>query len=441
VTVRPLLRLAVLLAALSACNGSDPAVVGTVTPVDTGGTGRPTLTGSSPRALPVLGQGAVTARYSGEVSVRPLAGDYAYMSSWGSRSALGNVVGVWDVRGDRPVLTDSLVIDRTVTANVTTTGDVQVSDDDKLLVVATEPVGSLVLYSLADPAHPRFLRTFTSPNVSNGVHTAQVSRVNGRVYVFASVDPRGGSPARLTVVDITDPEAPREVWSQTMGNPFVHDVFVRDGVLFAAIWNDGVALWDIGGLGRGGSVAAPMRVGVMRTVATDPASGASVHNVWWLHQGGAKRYLLVGEELTTGVAIGNSSAGDIHVVDVGDLSDPGQWHEVAAYRVNGAGTHNFSVDEARGVLYAAYYGGGVRALDVRGDLGTCTTAQRFADGRCDLTKMGREIGVALDAGVTTTDPRNGVAYEPFVWGVEYRDGLVYASDMLGGLWKLRGLTP
>jgi hypothetical protein len=112
---------------------------------------------------------------------------------------------------------------------------------------------------------------------------------------------------------------------------------------------------------------------------------------------------------------------------------------VAAYRVGGAGTHNFSVDEARGIAYAAYYGGGVRAIDVRGDLGTCTTAQRFADGRCDLTKMGRELGVGLDTDVSTTDPRTGASYAPFVWGVEYRDGVVYASDMLGGLWKLRAL--
>ena len=35
----------------------------------------------------------------------------------------------------------------------------------------------------------------------------------------------------------------------------------------------------------------------------------------------------------------------------------------------GAGAHNFSVDEAKGLLYAAYYNAGVRVLDVRGDLG------------------------------------------------------------------------
>ena len=84
----------------------------------------------------------------------------------------------------------------------------------------------------------------------------------------------------------------------------------------------------------------------------------------------------MGEELTTGATIGNSSAGDVHIVDVGDLSTPSSWREVAVFRVPNAGTHNFVVDEARGILYAAYYDGGVRALDVRGDLGSCTDAQR-----------------------------------------------------------------
>jgi hypothetical protein len=70
---------------------------------------------------------------------------------------------------------------------------------------------------------------------------------------------------------------------------------------------------------------------------------------------------------------GLSSSGDIHVVDVSNMAAP---KEVAFYTDAWAGTHNFSVDEPNGILYAAYYNGGVRALDVRGDLGTCTAAQK-----------------------------------------------------------------
>lgn len=420
--------------ALTACTASDPAIVDPP-PV------RPDTTATTvvpPRALAVLGQGVVTMRYTGEVTVRA-RGDYAYTSTWGRRlgTVPGNVVHVWDVRGDRPLLADTVVLD-----GITTTGDVQVSDDDRLLVVATEPVGSLAVYALDDPARPRLLRRYASPALAPGVHTAQVARVDGTLYVFACVNPGAGTPSRLVIVDLSDPANPREAWSGAMGRPFVHDVFVRDGVLMTANWDEGLVVWDLGGLRRGGSPAAPVRVGAIRTVASGGAGASpSVHNVWWLHQGGGKRFVLVGEELTTGSTIGNWSGGDLHVVDVGDLSDSTRWREVATFRVPGAGVHNFSVDEATGVLYAAYYGGGVRALDVRGDLATCPAAQRTADGRCDLARMGRAIGVALDTGPTTLEPRTGIAHEPFVWGVEFLAGHVYASDMMGGLWKLRGLTP
>src|SRR5262249_14551931 len=127
--------------------------------------------------------------------------------------------------------------------------------------------------------------------------------------------------------------------------------------------------------------------------------------------------------------IGSSSTGDIHVIDVSDLTAP---KEVAVYTVTGAGTHNFSVDETNGVLYAAYYNGGVRALDVRGDLGTCDPSQQSLDAtvnvrRCDLRAMGRELAIGLN------DPTKPV----YVWGVQYLNGSVYASDMLNGIWKLQ----
>ena len=184
-----------------------------------------------------------------------------------------------------------------------------------------------------------------------------------------------------------------------------------------------------GGLRSIASIRRALGAGVMRVVLGTAATvGGDAHNVWWLHDPvtGSRRYAFVGEE--SGPAqIGFSSAGDIHVVDVSDLSNP---REVAFFHVPGAGTHNFSVDESAGVLYAAFYNGGVRALDVRGDLGTCTAAQQSTTSgvtRCDLAAMGREVGRGLAAG----SPR------VYVWGVQLANDVLYASDMLNGLWKLQ----
>ena len=155
--------------------------------------------------------------------------------------------------------------------------------------------------------------------------------------------------------------------------------------------------------------------------------GGDAHNIWWLHDPvSGNRYAFVGEESGPS-QLGISSAGDIHVLDVSDLTHP---REVAFYHVPGAGTHNFSVDEQSGILYAAYYNGGVRALDVRGDLETCSPAQQVTVGaltRCDLGAMGREVGRGLSGGSPAV----------YVWGVQLSGGSLYASDMLNGLWKLR----
>ena len=394
--------LTLLTAGLGACN-SDSA------------TGTEPFTGTP---LSTIGHGQTTARYTAELWTR---GNIAYTSTWGQRSAtaVGNAVHIWDVAGNTPVLVDSLIVEL-----ATTLGDIQVSDDGKLLVVATERAnGSIVIYDLTNPLKPARITRFQTANTANGVHTAEVARVNGTLYGFLSIDP---PTARLVIVDLSDPRNPREILSRNMGNPFVHDVFVRDGLLFTALWNDGVTVWDIGGGGKGGTPANPVQVGNVRTAAWAPAAGGSeAHNVWWFQDaaGGAnaKRFMFVGEEAPGDGSLLNSSNGDIHVVDLTDMSAP---REVAFYHVNGAGTHNFSVDEQRGILYAAYYNAGVRAIDVRGDLSTCTADQKASDGRCDLRKMGRELAAGLGNG------------QSFIWGVHFDGSYVYASDMLTGIWKL-----
>jgi len=373
-----------------------------------------TLSQTTPAAMRVLGSGAETARYTAEIAVRSPT---AYTTTWGVRSVQGNKVNIWDVSGNTPTLVDSVIV-----AASTTTGDVAVSDDGKLLVVATEfSPGSIVLYDLTDPRKPALVRRFSNDETAPGVHTAEIARINGKLYAFLAIDPGAGRLSRLVTVDITDPRNPQQVYETVTGNPYVHDTYARDGLLFVALWNDGMQIWDIGGCGTGASPEAPKVLGTVKT------ANGEVHNIWWYHDAsGSKRYAFVGEEGAG--TIGTSSRGDIHVVDI---TDPTQPKEIAFYHVDGAGTHNFSVDEANGVLYAAYYNGGVRAIDVRGDLGTCTAAQQDVNAvlnltRCNLRLMGRELAVGL------LDQNRQV----YVWGVQYLGGNVYASDMLNGIWKL-----
>jgi hypothetical protein len=372
-----------------------------------------------PAAMTVLGRGDFKpARTTAELFVR---GNTAYTTTWGNSPAAGSVFYIWDVSADVPKVVDSVRVE-----NARTLGDVAVSDDGSLLIVPTEGAqGSVLIYSLADPRKPQLVFRYFDTEINAGVHTAEVGRVNGRLHAFLAINP-GSLPARIVIVDLGNPAQPQRVYSQAIGSPFVHDTFVRDGLLFLALWNDGLAIWDIGGGGKGGTPAKPVELGRVAT------AGGEAHNVWWVKDPvtNSARYAIVGEEGpgSTGV----SSRGDIHVIDVSNMAAP---TEVAFYTVAGAGTHNFSVDEPNGILYAAYYNGGVRALDVRGDLGTCTEAQKStpAGGNvpiCDLRKMGRELGVGLL-------DRNASAY---VWGVQYLNGSVYASDMANGLWKLRALA-
>jgi len=184
----------------------------------------------------------------------------------------------------------------------------------------------------------------------------------------------------------------------------IHDTFVRDGLAFVCAWNTGVMIYDVGNGIKSGSPSDP------KLVSTTPTAGGQAHNAWWFHNPitTEKRYLFVGEEGPG--KIGSSSSGDIHVLDVSDLANP---VEVATFHIDGAGPHNFWMDESAQILYAAYYNAGVVALDVSGTLAG------------DLAGRVRSRLQEGGAGNTST------------WGVQLYNGSLYASDMLSGLWQLR----
>ncbi|MGH7499425.1 MAG: LVIVD repeat-containing protein [Gemmatimonadales bacterium] len=379
-----------LLLAAGACGGGG----------DGGNTG-PAPTG----AFHVLSGGDnVPDRYTSDLWVH---GAYAYTGTWGGSSRAGNagnVLNIWSLGGGgAPTLVDSLVLD-----GISTVSDVQVSDDGKVLVFSTElgPNAGLMVYNLTDPRHPTFL---DSTQVAAGIHTATIAEIGARRYVFAARNPGTPGPA-LLIYDITNPAAiSLRATVPIPPNYGIHDTYVRDGLAFVFAWNTGMIIYDVGNGLKAGQPSAPVEIGRVVTGSDKVKNSPSAHNGWWFHNPvtGENRYLFVGQE-GKGI-IGAESSGDIHVVDVSDLAHP---VEVAFFHLDGAGTHNFWMDEDRQILYAAYYNGGVVALDVSGTLSGDLSSRLIA----------------------RLEP--GGAGDTYVWGVQLAGGALYATDMLSGLWQL-----
>jgi len=366
--------------------------------------------------LSVVGGGNnVPERYSSDLWV---AGNYAYTGTWGGfyrENDPGDVLKVWalDPSG-APSLAGSVTV-----PNTGTVSDVQVSNDGQTLVLSSERGGELgdeggvYAYGLADPAHPNSISVAEVP--FGGVHTVTLSVIGGKLYAFAAKNPgfsgseTDNQPA-LLIYDFSNPASPQLVHREPIPPHYgIHDTYVRDGLAFVFAWDEGVIIYDVGNGVRAGSPSSPVEVGRLVT-AKNGVIGPAVHNGWWFHNAvtGEQRYLFIGQE-GPGI-VGSRSSGDIHVVDVSDLAHP---VEVAFFHLNGAGTHNFWIDEGRQVLYAAYYNAGVIALDISG-----TLSGDLSDRLLSQIKPGG----------------NGNTY---TWGVQLYNGSLYAIDMLSGLWQLK----
>jgi hypothetical protein len=100
------------------------------------------------------------------------------------------------------------------------------------------------------------------------------------------------------------------------------------------------------------------------------------------------------------------------------MADPENLVEVGRYEVPEAGVHNIWVEDDR--LYAAYYQGGLRVVDVSGEL------------RGNLYEQGREI-----AWFPTGHPDGHTVNSPMAWGPQPYNGNIFVSDMHSGLWVVR----
>jgi hypothetical protein len=252
---------------------------------------------------------------------------------------------------------------------------------------------------------------------ANGHASATVTLGTASAQIRASI--AGGASVAFNAAIAGAATATLVAQVPVPANYGIHDTFVRDGLAFTCEWNTGLVIYDVGNGIKGGSPANPVEVGrvvtsVHNPTATSGSPQPSVHNSWWFHNPvtGEQKYVFVGEEGPAN--IGGTATGDIHVIDVSDLTTPKEvaFFHLPAIAGDSAGTHNFWMDEPAQILYAAYYDGGIIALDVSGTLSGDLSSRLLAS------------------------IRPGGAGNTYTWGVQLYNGDVFASDMLSGFWRL-----
>ena len=327
--------------------------------------------------------------------------DYAVTGTWG---ADGDAL-FWDV-------TDPQNIERIskVTVDARTVNDVKVSQDGRICVLSREGASNrkngIVVVDVSNPREPVVISTFDE-GLTGGVHNVFID--DNHVYALSA-------GRRYDVVDISDTRTPRTIGTYELDTPghSIHDVWVVDGLAYSSNWSDGVQIVDVGNGIRGGSPANPVQV-----ASYAYPSGWNHAAYPFKSEETGRFYVVAGDEaFPYGLSVQDKPTyprGWLHFIDFSDLEHP---DEVARYQVPEAGTHNLWIED--GVCYAAYYNGGVRAVDVSGEL------------LGDLYRQGREIAWFLPG-----DPEGYIPNAPMVWGPQPYKGNIFFSDWNTGLWCVR----
>ncbi len=322
--------------------------------------------------------------------------DYAVTGTWGAKGE----AYFWDVSDPA----NPSVID-TVTVDARTVNDGKVSEAGSLCIISREGASSrkngIIILDCTNPYDVKIITEYTE-NLTGGVHNLFIYQ--DHVYALSA-------GRRFDIINIEDPANPHRVGSfelETQGHS-IHDVWVEDGIAYTSNWSDGVVMVDVGNGIAGGSPSNPVKIGSYAY-----PSGWNHAAFPYKSKDTGKFYIIGGDEAFPD----GKAAGWIHFID---FTDPEHPKEVARYEVPEAGTHNLWVEDDK--LYIAYYQGGLRVVDLSGDL------------MGDLYKQGREI-----ARFSSGDPDGKTPNSPMAWGPQSYKGHIFFSDMNSGLWvvKLKG---
>jgi hypothetical protein len=273
----------------------------------------------------------------------------------------------------------------------------------------------VVIIDLADPRHPTVASIYDD-GLTGGVHN--MFATNDHLFALSAGD-------KYVILDVKDIRNPKYVSEYNHPNSSVHDVWVHDGIAYSSEWGNGVVVVDVGNGKWGGSIERPV------FVTNFPVPTGATHAAIPYHQRETgKVYLILGDEIMarpnmawagTGVSIpspGSAPASTYGYVHFVDFTDPENPKYVARYEADEFGTHNMWVEDD--ILYQAYYEGGMRMVDVSGEL------------MGDLKAQAREIAV-----FKPFDPDGYVSNAPMVWGGFTHKGNLFLSDFNSGLWSVR----
>ncbi len=365
------------------------------------------------REVEVMGQGSVDEVHTSDLWVyEGVDGrDYAITGTWGG----DGYAYFWDV-------TEPANIQRIaeIQVDARTVNDVKVAPDGSWAALSREGASNrrngVVVIDLADPRNPVIASTYDD-GLTGGVHNMFAQDD----YLFAL---SGGD--KYVILDMTDITAPTYVSEYNHPDSRIHDVWVFDGIAYSSEWGNGVVVVDVGNGRWGGSIDNPVFV----TNVPYPVGATHAAFPYYQEETG-KVYIFLGDEIMnrrgsawSGAGLGriperggtpSVTRGYSHIVDFTDPENP---KDVARYEVPEFGTHNMWVEDD--VLYVAYYEGGVRAVDVSGEL------------LGNLANQGREMAV-----FKAFDPDGYTANAPMAWGPQPHKGHLFFSDFNSGIWSIR----
>lgn len=341
--------------------------------------------------------------------------DYALTGTWGADGQ----AYVWDVTNPANMIkTDSIRVD------ARTVNDVKVSPDARYAALSREGASNrrngVVILDLANPAHPTIASVFDE-GLTGGVHN--MFATNDHLFALSAGD-------KYVILDVPDLKNPRFVSEYNHPDSRIHDVWVQDGIAYSSEWGTGAVVVDVGNGRWGGTIEKPV------FVTSIPYPVGRTHAAVPYHQKSTgKFYLFLGDEILSRAGlplegqlsvapynpetgeggVPSTSTGYIHVIDFTDPKNP---IDVARYEVPEFGTHNLWVEDDK--LYQAYYEGGLRIVDVSGEL------------MGNLAEQGREIAV-----FRSNDPVGFIPNAPMVWGAQPHKGTIFFSDFNSGLWAVR----